>query len=221
MRSTPQVIGAARDQLAQPRAARSGPTASRRPRSSWRTTRSCSPGRPGRGSPAPRRPQRGSRWCCLSERQLNRLTNRPVGQALAFLTQGAGMLGSCSTPSTRRRPDRRAEDPAPALIQSIPAAADQEDFVSIRRMNTATQDPASSTTHTACSASSSWRRHSRSTSASSRRRFVTAKAKVRRHVDFLDEGATSCSATTTPCLPSRENRILDAVESEIGPLATY
>ena len=52
----------------------------------------------------------------------------------AFLTKGAGMFsGPHAQPVHRRHADRRAAHPLarPSCIQSIPAAADQEDFVSM------------------------------------------------------------------------------------------
>ncbi len=76
--------------------------------------------------------------CVLSERRLNRLTNPALSVGLpAFLTKGAGLFGDDAQPIHGRRPGRRAADPQrPGRIQSIPAAADQEDFVSMG-MNTA------------------------------------------------------------------------------------
>jgi len=77
--------------------------------------------------------------CVLSERRLNRLTNPARSAGLpAFLTKGAGMY------SGRMLSQYTADSliveqrilSAPASIGSIPAAADQEDFVSMG-MNTA------------------------------------------------------------------------------------
>jgi histidine ammonia-lyase len=77
--------------------------------------------------------------CVLSERRLNRLTNPALSAGLpAFLTRGAGMFSglmlSQYTADTLIVEQRMLS--APASIQSIPAAADQEDFVSMG-MNTA------------------------------------------------------------------------------------
>jgi len=77
--------------------------------------------------------------CVLSERRLNRLTNPALSVGLpAFLTKGAGMFSgmmlSQYTADTLIVEQRILS--APASIQSIPAAADQEDFVSMG-MNTA------------------------------------------------------------------------------------
>ncbi len=75
----------------------------------------------------------------LSERRLNRLLNPALSAGLpAFLTKGAGMFSgmmlSQYTADTLIVEQRILSNPA--SIQSIPAAADQEDFVSMG-MNTA------------------------------------------------------------------------------------
>ena len=77
--------------------------------------------------------------CVLSERRLNRLTNPALSVGLpAFLTKGAGMFSglmlSQYTADSLIVEQRILS--APASIGSIPAAADQEDFVSMG-MNTA------------------------------------------------------------------------------------
>jgi histidine ammonia-lyase len=77
--------------------------------------------------------------CVLSERRLNRLNNPNLSVGLpAFLTKGAGMFSgmmlSQYTADMQIVEQRILSNPA--SIQSIPAAADQEDFVSMG-MNTA------------------------------------------------------------------------------------
>ena len=77
--------------------------------------------------------------CVLSERRLNRLNNPALSSNLPpFLTKGAGMFSglmlSQYTADTLIVEQRILS--SPASIQSIPAAADQEDFVSMG-MNTA------------------------------------------------------------------------------------
>jgi histidine ammonia-lyase len=77
--------------------------------------------------------------CVLSERRLNRLTNPALSQGLpAFLTKDPGFFSgfmlSQYTADTLIVEQKMLS--APASIQSIPAAADQEDFVSMG-MNTA------------------------------------------------------------------------------------
>jgi histidine ammonia-lyase len=77
--------------------------------------------------------------CVLSERRLNRLTNPALSVGLpAFLTKGAGMFSGMML--SQYTADALISEQrilsAPASILSIPAAADQEDFVSMG-MNTA------------------------------------------------------------------------------------
>ncbi|MDO9172349.1 MAG: aromatic amino acid lyase, partial [bacterium] len=77
--------------------------------------------------------------CVLSERRLNRLLNPALSVGLpAFLTKGAGMFSGLML--SQYTADSLIVEQrilcAPASVQSIPAAADQEDFVSMG-MNTA------------------------------------------------------------------------------------
>lgn len=77
--------------------------------------------------------------CVLSERRLNRLLNPALSVGLpAFLTRGAGMFSGLML--SQYTADSLIVEQrilcAPASVQSIPAAADQEDFVSMG-MNTA------------------------------------------------------------------------------------
>jgi histidine ammonia-lyase len=77
--------------------------------------------------------------CVLSERRLNRMTNPALSVGLpAFLTKGAGMFSGLML--SQYTADSLIVEQRilsmPASIQSIPAAADQEDFVSMG-MNTA------------------------------------------------------------------------------------
>ena len=77
--------------------------------------------------------------CVLSERRLNRLTNPALSVGLPpFLTKGAGMFSGMML--SQYTADMMIVEQrilsTPASIQSIPAAADQEDFVSMG-MNTA------------------------------------------------------------------------------------
>ena len=75
----------------------------------------------------------------LSERRMNRLNNPALNNGLpAFLTKGAGMFSGLML--SQYTADMQIVEQRilsmPASIQSIPAAADQEDFVSMG-MNTA------------------------------------------------------------------------------------
>ncbi len=77
--------------------------------------------------------------CVLSERRLNRLLNPALSIGLpAFLTKGAGMFSGhmLSQYTADMMIVEQRILSMPASIQSIPAAADQEDFVSMG-MNTA------------------------------------------------------------------------------------
>ncbi|UCH85904.1 MAG: aromatic amino acid lyase, partial [Candidatus Latescibacterota bacterium] len=72
--------------------------------------------------------------CVLSERRLNRLTNPALSVGLpAFLTKGAGMFSGMML--SQYTADMQIVEQrilsTPAFTQSIPAAADQEDFVSM------------------------------------------------------------------------------------------
>ena len=77
--------------------------------------------------------------CVISERRLNRLLNPALSVGLpAFLTKGAGMFSGLML--SQYTADMLIVEQrilsCPRSIQSIPAAADQEDFVSMG-MNTA------------------------------------------------------------------------------------
>lgn len=77
--------------------------------------------------------------CVMSERRMNRLNNPALSVGLpSFLTKGAGMFSGLML--SQYTADMQIVEQrilsAPASIQSIPAAADQEDFVSMG-MNTA------------------------------------------------------------------------------------
>jgi histidine ammonia-lyase len=77
--------------------------------------------------------------CVISERRLNRLMNPALNVGLpAFLTKGAGMFSGhmLSQYTADMMIVEQRILSMPASIQSIPAAADQEDFVSMG-MNTA------------------------------------------------------------------------------------
>ena len=72
--------------------------------------------------------------CVLAERRLNRLLHPALSVGLpAFLTQGAGMYSGLmlSQYTADMLVVEQKTLSAPAFVQSIPAAADQEDFVSM------------------------------------------------------------------------------------------
>jgi len=158
----------------------------------------------------------------LSERRLNRLTNPALSVGLPpFLTKGAGMFSGLML--SQYTADMQIVEQrilsAPASIQSIPAAADQEDFVSMG-MNTAIKnnqilDNAHGVLGIELMAAAQgmdfrdWAFGKGTTKA---------HEIVRRHVEFLDEDRplytdhNSMKALVESC------EILDDVEKEIGNL---
>lgn len=126
----------------------------------------------------------------LSERRMNRLNNPALSVGLpAFLTKGAGMFSGLML--SQYTADMMIVEQRilsmPASIQSIPAAADQEDFVSMG-MNTAIKNAQIldnaygilGIEFLAAAQALDFREHKPG--------FGVAKAKeiIRKHVDFLD-----------------------------------
>jgi histidine ammonia-lyase len=144
MRSTPQVIGAARDSL---RWARSqveielngvGDNPIFFPEENMQLSGANFQGSPV-SVPMDMAGASITMVCVMSERRMNRLNNPALSVGLpAFLTKGAGMFSGLML--SQYTADMQIVEQrilsAPASIQSIPAAADQEDFVSMG-MNTA------------------------------------------------------------------------------------
>jgi histidine ammonia-lyase len=144
MRSTPQVIGAARDAVAYARSQVEielngvGDNPIFIPEDQITLTGANFQGTPV-SLPMDMAGAAVTMVCVLSERRLNRLTNPALSAGLPpFLTKGAGMFSgmmlSQYTADMMIVEQRILSNPA--SIQSIPAAADQEDFVSMG-MNTA------------------------------------------------------------------------------------
>ncbi len=163
--------------------------------------------------------------CVLSERRLNRLTNPALSVGLPpFLTKGAGMFSGLMV--SQYTADMQIVEQkilsAPAFIQSIPAAADQEDFVSMG-MNSSLKtrqilDIAYGVLGIeliAAGQALDFRTHQpgRGTRA--------AHAAVRTHVDYLVEDRPLYEDHNTMRDAVKDLSILEAVESEIGELATY
>jgi len=160
--------------------------------------------------------------CVLSERRLNRLLNPALNVGLpAFLTKGAGMFSgmmlSQYTADTLIVEQRILSNPA--SIQSIPAAADQEDFVSMG-MNTALKnaqilDNAYGIIGIELMAAAQ---------ALDFRDFnfgrgvQKAKEVIRKYVDFLDVDRPLYKDHTTMKNLVKSGEILDEVEKEIGSL---
>jgi len=163
--------------------------------------------------------------CVLSERRMNRLTNPALSAGLpAFLTKGAGMFSGLML--SQYTADMQIVEQrilsSPAFTQSIPAAADQEDFVSMG-MNTALKtrtilDNAFGVLGIELMAAAQGLdfrdfEPGRGTRA--------AHAEIRRHVEFLDIDRPLYSDHNAMKKAVAGLNILTAVEKEIGELATY
>ncbi len=161
----------------------------------------------------------------MSERRMNRLTNPALSVGLPpFLTKGAGMFSGLML--SQYTADMQIVEQkilsAPAFIQSIPAAADQEDFVSMG-MNSALKtrqilDLACGVLGIEMMAAAQ---------ALDLRDYApgrgtqAAHAAVRRHVDYLDEDRPLYSDHNAMKAAVQNRNVLEAVESEIGELDTY
>jgi histidine ammonia-lyase len=160
--------------------------------------------------------------CVLSERRLNRLTNPALSVGLpAFLTKGAGMFSgmmlSQYTADSLIVEQRILS--APASIGSIPAAADQEDFVSMG-MNTAIKN--AQILDNACGVLGI--EFMAASQALDFREFIpgrgvhTAREVVRKYVAHLDEDRPLYPDHTKMKELVRTGEILEAVEAEVGSL---
>ncbi|MGE5479147.1 MAG: HAL/PAL/TAL family ammonia-lyase [Chloroflexota bacterium] len=230
MRSTPQVIGAAHDALAYARSQVEielngvGDNPIFLPEESLTLTGANFQGTPV-SLPMEMAGASITMSCVLSERRLNRLLNPALSSGLpAFLTKGAGMYSGLML-SQYTADSLIVEQKilsAPASIQSIPAAADQEDFVSMG-MNTAIKntqilDNAFGVIGIELMAAAQ---------ALDFRNFRTgdgvAKAKevIRRYVDFLDVDRPLYKDHTTMKALVKSGEILDEVEAAIGSLEKF
>jgi histidine ammonia-lyase len=160
--------------------------------------------------------------CVLSERRLNRLTNPALSAGLpAFLTQGAGMFSglmlSQYTADTLIVEQRILS--APASVQSIPAAADQEDFVSMG-MNTALKNEqildnaygVLGIEFMAAAQALDFRDFTNGQGVSA------ARAVVRRHVAHLDEDRPLYPDHNAMHALVKSGEILEEVEKVVGSL---
>lgn len=163
--------------------------------------------------------------CVLSERRLNRLTNPALSVGLPpFLTKGAGMYSGLmlSQYTAGMQVVEQKLLSAPAFIQSIPAAADQEDFVSMG-MNSALKTK--QILEVACGVlgielmaaaqALDFRDYAPGKGTSA------AKAAVRKHVAHLDVDRPLFDDHNAMFELVRRGEILAAVEEAIGPLARY
>jgi histidine ammonia-lyase len=163
--------------------------------------------------------------CVISERRMNRLTNPALSVGLpAFLTKGAGMFSGMML--SQYTADMQIVEQrilsAPAFIQSIPAAADQEDFVSMG-MNSALK------TRQICDIANGVLgiEFMAAAQALDFREYTpgkgtqVAKAEIRKHVEFLDIDRPLYTDHNAMMKLVESRDILTAVEKEIGELATY
>ena len=161
--------------------------------------------------------------CALSERRLNRMTNPALSVGLpAFLTKGAGMFSGLML--SQYTADHLIVEQrilsAPASIQSIPAAADQEDFVSMG-MNTAIKNGqildnaygVLGIEFMAAAQALDFREFKFGRGVS------VARDVVRRHVAHLEEDRPLYPDHNLMTELVRSGEILEAVEAEVGPLA--
>lgn len=160
--------------------------------------------------------------CVLSERRLNRLTNPALSQGLPdFLTPNpgffSGMMLSQYTADHLIVEQRILS--MPASIQSIPAAADQEDFVSMG-MNTALKNErildnaygVLGIEFMAAAQALDFR------SFQNGRGVRVAHQVIRKYVPHLEEDRPLYRDHNTMKELVKSGEILDAVEREIGPL---
>jgi histidine ammonia-lyase len=227
MRSTPQVIGAAHDALAYARSQVEielngvGDNPIFLPEKNLQLTGANFQGSPV-SLPMDMAGAAVTMVCVLSERRMNRLNNPALSVGLpAFLTKGAGMFSglmlSQYTADTLIVEQRILS--MPASIQSIPAAADQEDFVSMG-MNTSIKNfqildnayGVLGIEYMAAAQALDLRDY--------RFGIGVAKAKevIRRHVDFLDIDRPLYPDHTVMHQVVKSCEILNEVEKAIGKL---
>jgi len=158
----------------------------------------------------------------LSERRMNRLNNPALSVGLpAFLTKGAGMFSGLML--SQYTADMQIVEQrilsTPASIQSIPAAADQEDFVSMG-MNTALKNNqildnaygVLGIEFMAAAQALDFREYNFG------KGVTKAKEVVRRHVEFLDIDRPLYNDHNNMKKLVESCEILEEVEKEIGSL---
>jgi histidine ammonia-lyase len=158
----------------------------------------------------------------LSERRMNRLNNPVLSVGLpAFLTKGAGMFSglmlSQYTADTLIVEQRILS--TPASVQSIPAAADQEDFVSMG-MNTVLKNQQIldnaygilGIEFMAATQALDFREHKPGTGV------AKAKEIIRKHVEFLDIDRPLYTDHNKMKALVKSCEILEEVEKNVGAL---
>jgi histidine ammonia-lyase len=161
----------------------------------------------------------------LSERRMNRLNHPALSEGLPpFLTKHPGLMSglmlSQYTADTQIVEQRILS--VPAYIQSIPAAADQEDFVSMGMNSALKSKQILDLGHGVIgielmAAAQALDLRSYTPGVGTR----AAKAAVREAVEFLEIDRPLYPDHNAIQQACREFRILDAVEREIGALDTY
>ncbi len=163
--------------------------------------------------------------CVLSERRLNRLLNPALSAGLPpFLTKGAGMFSgfmlSQYTADTLIVEQRILS--TPASIQSIPAAADQEDFVSMSMNTVLKNNQIIENAYGIIGIE-----FMASAQALDFRDFkpgagtIAAHKAIRNIIEHLDEDRPLYNDHNAIAKAVKEKVILKAVEDEIGELKTY
>ncbi len=160
--------------------------------------------------------------CVLSERRMNRLNNPALSVGLpAFLTKGAGMFSGLML--SQYTADMQIVEQrilsVPASIQSIPAAADQEDFVSMG-MNTAIKNfqildnayGVLGIEMMAAAQALDFREYSFGAGVNK------AKEVIRKHVDFLDIDRPLYNDHNTMKQLVKSCEVLKEVEKVVGSL---
>jgi len=158
--------------------------------------------------------------CVMSERRLNRLNNPALSVGLPpFLTKGAGMFSGLML--SQYTADMQIVEQrilsTPAFIQSIPAAADQEDFVSMG-MNTALKNfQILENGHgiigielMAAAQALDFREHKFGDG------IEEAKRIIRQHVEFLDEDRPLYKDHDAMKTLVQSKSIVESVEKKIG-----
>jgi histidine ammonia-lyase len=163
--------------------------------------------------------------CVLSERRLNRLTNPALSAGLpAFLTKGAGMFSGMmlSQYTACMQVVEQKILSGPAFIQSIPAAADQEDFVSMGMNSALKTVQILEVAHgvlgielMAAAQALDFRDYTPGKGT------LAAKAAIRKRVEHLEEDRPLYPDHNAMLECVRNLEPLAAVEEAIGPLARY
>jgi len=160
--------------------------------------------------------------CVMSERRMNRLNHPALSVGLPpFLTKGAGMMSGLML--SQYTADMQIVEmrilSMPASIQSIPAAADQEDFVSMG-MNTALKNDqildnaygVLGIEFMAAAQALDFREHTPG------KGVAKAKEVIRKYVKFLDEDRPLFDDHNAMKKLVKSCEILEEVEKEIGSL---